>query len=167
MKKEKSFILVLLIIFFAILVLSPSSGGTKKEIIVVSEEEFLSETIEVTKDITVTFYNPVTNQCDNDPLITADGSEINLKKLENGELRWCAVSRDLLQVYRYGDEIWIDSENPEIRGWWIIKDTMNIRKKNHIDLLLPENHKTGFGKEKIKIKIQLPRYLIEELGWNE
>ena len=166
MKKEGNFILVLLVIFFAILVLSPGREN-KKEITVVSEEELLSETVEVTKDITVTFYNPTTGQCDSDPLITADGSEINLKKLENGELRWCAVSRDLLQVYRYGDEIWIDSENPEIRGWWIIKDTMNIRKKNHIDLLLPENHKTGFGKEKIKIKIQLPRYLVDELGWNE
>ena len=166
MKKEGNFILALLIIFFAILVLSPS-GETKEEIIEIPEEEFLSESIEVTKDVTVTFYNPVTSQCDDDPLITADGSEIDLEKLNRGELRWCAVSRDLLQVYRYGDEIWIDSENPEIRGWWIIKDTMNIRKKNHIDLLLPENHKTGFGKDSLRIKTKLPRYLAKELGWNE
>lgn len=132
-----------------------------------TEEEILSENILAKKNITLTFYNPVKEQCDKDPHITADGSKIDMKKLHSGQLRWCAVSRDLLDIYNYGDEIWIESENPLIRGYWIVKDTMNRKKVSCIDLLLPVGHKTGFGKEYTYIKHQLPRYLAEELGWEE
>jgi hypothetical protein len=79
----------------------------------------------------------------------------------------CAISRDLFQIYNYGDEIWIESENPQIRGYWVVKDTMAAKKKNCVDLLLPVEHKTGFGKEYTYIKHQMPRYLAEELGWEE
>lgn len=37
--------------------------------------------------VTVTCYQPVESQCDSDPLITADGSKIDLKKLKNGEIK--------------------------------------------------------------------------------
>ena len=130
-------------------------------------EEVNSETILAKKNVTVTFYNPTVEQCGNSPMVTADGSRIDLKKLHSGELRWCAVSRDLLQVYTYGDEIWIESVNPKIRGYWTVRDTMASWKKNSVDLLLPENHNTGFGKERTYIKNQLPRYLVNELGWEE
>ncbi len=130
-------------------------------------EEIYSETVLAKKNVTVTFYNPTKKQCGNTPLITADGSRIDLDKLRQGKLRWCAVSRDLLQVYTYGDEIWIESENPKIRGYWVVRDTMASWKKNSVDLLLPVEHKTGFGKEHTFIKNQLPRYLMIELGWEE
>ena len=132
-----------------------------------TNEEVLSETVIAKKNITLTFYNQVRSQCDKNPLITADGSKINLKKLQEGKLRWCAVSRDLLQIYNYGDQIWIESENPKIRGYWTVKDTMNSKKVSCIDLLLPVGHKTGFGKEYTYIKYQMPRYLANELGWEE
>ena len=132
-----------------------------------TEEDVLSENILAKKNITLTYYNPVKEQCDKDPHITADGSKIDMGKLRNGQLRWCAISRDLLKVYSYGDEIWIESENPLIRGYWTVKDTMNRKKVSCIDLLLPVGHKTGFGKEYTFIKYQMPRYLANELGWEE
>ena len=168
-KKLIKLFMTLTIILGAILMISPieksfNRMGTVEEI---TEEEILSETVIAKKNVTLTYYNPVRSQCDKDPQITASGSKIDMKKLQNGQLRWCAVSRDLLQIYNYGDEIWIESENPQIRGYWVVKDTMAAKKKNSVDLLLPVGHKTGFGKETTIIKHQMPRYLAEELGWEE
>lgn len=165
--KRINLIFMLTGLIFMILLIFPFKENTGKEIVVIDEETFLSETILAKKSVTVTFYNPTVAQCGKDPLITADGSKIDMTKLQTGKLRWCAVSRDLLQVYEYGDEIWIESENPNIRGYWIVKDTMASFKKNCVDLLLPENHNMGFGKERTYIKNQLPRYLVNELGWEE
>ena len=46
--------------------------------------------------VTLTTYNAVASQCDNTPLITADGTKIDMKKLKKGKIKYCAVSRDLL-----------------------------------------------------------------------
>lgn len=165
--KRINLIFMLTGLIFMILLIFPFKENTGKEIVVIDEETFLSEIILAKKSVTVTFYNPTVAQCGKDPLTTADGSKIDMTKLQTGKLRWCAVSRDLLQVYEYGDEIWIESENPNIRGYWIVKDTMASFKKNCVDLLLPENHNMGFGKERTYIKNQLPRYLVNELGWEE
>lgn len=167
MMKRINLIFMLTGLIFIILLIFPFKENSGKEVLVIDEETFLSETILAKKSVTVTFYNPTVEQCGKDPLITADGSKIDMTKLQAGKLRWCAVSRDLLQVYEYGDEIWIESENPNIRGYWVVKDTMASFKKNCVDLLLPENHKMGFGKERTYIKNQLPRYLVNELGWEE
>lgn len=167
MMKRINLIFMLTGLIFMILLIFPFKENSGKKVEVIDEETFLSEIILAKKSVTVTFYNPTVAQCGKDPLITADGSKIDMTKLQTGKLRWCAVSRDLLQVYEYGDEIWIESENPNIRGYWIVKDTMASFKKNCVDLLLPENHKTGFGKERTYIKNQFPRYLVNELGWEE
>jgi 3D (Asp-Asp-Asp) domain-containing protein len=165
--KIAKIIMTVTFILSAILVFSPIGNSFERleRVSVLNEDDVLSENILAKKNITLTFYNPVREQCDKDPHITADGSKIDLKKLHSGQLRWCAVSRDLLDIYNYGDEIWIESENPQIRGYWIVKDTMNKKKVSCIDLLLPVGHKTGFGKEHTYIKHMLPRYLAEELGW--
>lgn len=167
----KNFIKVIFMITFivvAFLTFLPMGNSFEMKVkSEMTEDDILSETIIARKNVTLTFYNPVKEQCDSTPLVTADGSKINLKQLRNGDLRWCAISRDLLQIYNYGDEIWIESENPQIRGYWTVKDTMAAKKKNSVDLLLPVGHKTGFGKEHTFIKHQMPRYLAEELGWIE
>lgn len=87
--------------------------------------------------VTVTQYNPVVDQCDEDPLVTADNSTIDLKKLKKGQLRWVAVSRDLLETYKYGDVIELKtiSGSPRINGRYIVHDTMNPRFTNRIDIL--------------------------------
>ena len=66
-------------------------------------------------------------------------SEIILDELENREIRWIAVSRDLLDKYSMGDTVIIESSNPRVNGEWVIHDKMNKRFTNRIDLLVAEN----------------------------
>lgn len=89
--------------------------------------------------VTVTQYNPVVLQCDEDPLVTADNSKIDLKKLERGQIRWVAVSRDLLDKYNYGNiiELTVVKGNRRINGRYIVHDTMNPRFTNRVDILTP------------------------------
>lgn len=88
---------------------------------------------------TLTVYNPVKRQCDNTPLITASNARIDLNKLQNQQLRWLALSRNLLKrwkgAFQYGDTVNISAGDPEIDGVWIIQDTLNKRYKNCGDLL--------------------------------
>ena len=49
-----------------------------------------------TTHVTITTYNAVRSQCDRSPLITADGTKIDNRKLESGKQRIVAISRDLL-----------------------------------------------------------------------
>lgn len=90
--------------------------------------------------VSATIYNPESNQCDLSPLRTADGSKINVKKAN--KLRWIAVSRDLLKIFKYGDTTHVVN-NPELNGYWIIHDCMNKRFKNKIDFL--QNRKGFYG----------------------
>lgn len=87
--------------------------------------------------VTVTKYNPVSEQCDSDPLITADGSFIDTLQLKQGNLKWIAISRDLRQYFNYGDTVIIESSCGEIDGEYVVRDTMNPRWSNRVDLLSP------------------------------
>lgn len=92
----------------------------------------------------VTVYNAVSNQCSGNHLITADGSIIDPQKVENGTIKWVAVSRDMLKDgYKYGDKIEIISEDPLISGIYEIHDTMAKRFTKRIDILMPRKIKTG------------------------
>ena len=90
-------------------------------------------------EVTGTKYQPVEAQTDATPFNTADGSFIEAEKLKNGELRWCALSQDLLWYrggrFRYGDSLYVHSEQKAIKGWWIVHDCMNSRYTNRIDFL--------------------------------
>ena len=96
---------------------------------------------EIKDTVLLTWYNPVSSQCDADPLITADMSKINLEKLKNREIKWIAVSRDLLESYNMGDTVIIESKNPKINGEWVIHDKMNKRFTKRIDLLVASGDK--------------------------
>jgi hypothetical protein len=97
-------------------------------------------------------YNPVRVQCDETPTITADGSHIDT--LHASQLRWAAVSQDLLWSplrhrlfvkdslddryqgkIKFGDTIWVESPNPNINGKWVIHDLMNKAYRKGIDFL--------------------------------
>lgn len=95
-------------------------------------------------EVTITCYNAVAEQCEGNPLMTASGKKIDLNKLNRGELRYVAVSRDLLKEYKYGDivEVFISEGHP-YNGQWMVADTMHKRWNNKIDLLLSENQKVG------------------------
>lgn len=95
--------------------------------------------------VTLTVYNPEKSQCDLTPLITANGTKIDLKKLKDGKLKYCAVSRDLLWCLPYGSTI-----NIEGFGEYLVVDTMNERFNHHVDILQHKN-KPIFKKTKVKI----------------
>jgi 3D (Asp-Asp-Asp) domain-containing protein len=95
--------------------------------------------------VTLTTYNPVEAQCDSDPLVTADGTKIDLNKLKKGKIKYCAVSRDLLWCLPYGSVLEIEGH-----GMYIVKDTMNERFNHCIDILQHVSEK-NFKKTKVKV----------------
>ena len=99
-----------------------------------------------------TYYNPVIEQTNLDCLNTANMSFIDTTALKNYQLRWVAISRDLLKHYNFNDTIEVYSNNPNINGLWVIKDIMNKRYQKRIDFLVPINDTLKIGKIALKIK---------------
>ena len=97
--------------------------------------------------VTLTTYNAVTSQCDDSPLITADGTKIDMKKLKSGEIKYCAVSRDLLEDIPYGSVIHIEGH-----GFYEVRDTMNKRFNHYIDILQHHSQK-NFKKSKVRVQV--------------
>ena len=89
-------------------------------------------------------YNAKKSQTDSTPHITADGTRINVNWA--GKYRYIAVSRDLLEInggyLNYGDYITIQGVSGKYDGIWQVKDTMNKRWINRIDLLCNHDEKT-------------------------
>ena len=157
--KKIDIIGILTLLMLAYVVTSPlllrEFHPTYNEITSFKQKELLRQDYD-TLLVNITVYNPVPSQTQGNPLETADGSIIDLKMLSKGELRWCALSRNLLTRWggniNYGDSIYIMSLNRDIRGWWIVKDTMHSRYNNYVDLLVPEN--TIFGKWQKQVLIK-------------
>lgn len=91
------------------------------------------------RTVTVTAYNPTTDQCDSDPLIAA-----SMRKVRSGTI---AVSRDLF------DQGWVFGRKVRIEGIGIfeINDLMNKRFTQRIDIFMwDETQARQFGKKNIK-----------------
>lgn len=127
MKKLKRYILICLG-----LILSLQSYGSKSLF---------------TTHVTITTYNAVRSQCDRSPLITADGTKIDHRKVKSGKQRIVAISRDLLYAIPLGSLIYVEGH-----GYYEVRDTMNSRFKHRIDIL-QHSSKKNFKKDKIKIKL--------------
>ena len=164
---------ILLVSLF--IIFSCSNTATTHFIII--QEGVQEEVIEITFDTVhierATTYNAVASQCDNNPLNTADGTLINLEKLKAQQIRWVALSRDLIYdeprqklfsdqshwrgPFAFGDTIQVLSEtHPTLNGEWILHDCMNKRYSNSMDFLFdPANNvpKLGIGTD-IKLIIQ-------------
>jgi len=95
-------------------------------------DEFKLEGMEVT----VTMYHPVRSQTDSTPNILADGTRIRVHKAS--EYRFIAVSRNLLKRHggflEYGDFVVLKGTGQK-DGVYQVKDTMNKRFVNRIDIL--------------------------------
>ena len=88
------------------------------------------------KQVKATMYHPVEEQCDDTPLITADGSKINPYEVSNWN--WIAVSQHMLKrnggPLDYGDTVYVSGTKHK-DGMYIVKDCMHRRKTNQIDFL--------------------------------
>lgn len=100
--------------------------------------------------VTLTYYQPVKEQCDKQPLITSDGSKINLHHLKKGKIKWCAISRDLLYLFPKNKpkRVYIEGF-----GVYEVKDVMNKRFKHRIDILIHPKDSRKISINKVKVKI--------------
>jgi 3D (Asp-Asp-Asp) domain-containing protein len=100
--------------------------------------------------VTLTYYQPLKSQCDDEPLITADGSRINLSHLKRGKIRWCAVSRDLLYLFPKNKprRIYIEGF-----GVFEVRDLMNKRFSHSVDILIHPKDSKRIKLYKVKVKI--------------
>ena len=106
----------------------------------------------IVSTVTVTCYQPIKQQCDDEPLITADGSKINIKNLKNGYLKWCAVSQDLLYLFPQNKPKIVFIEG---YGYYEVRDVMNKRHRHRIDLLIHPSNSLKIKVKNVKIKIIL------------
>ena len=88
------------------------------------------------EQVKATMYHPVEEQCDDTPLITADGSKIDPYNVSNWN--WIAVSQHMLTrnggPLNYGDTVYIFGTKHK-DGMYVVKDCMHKRKTNQIDFL--------------------------------
>jgi 3D (Asp-Asp-Asp) domain-containing protein len=88
-------------------------------------------------NVITTIYHAVEGQTDSTPHILADGTTIDISKA--GSYRYCALSRDLLKrwggPFDYGDIVVLLNAG-SLSGKWTVRDTMNSRFTNRIDLLV-------------------------------
>jgi 3D (Asp-Asp-Asp) domain-containing protein len=119
----------------------------------VPDEEYQEEKEDWNK-VTVTVYNPVTEQCDSTPLITADNSEIDLKKLKQGKLKWVAVSRDLLNSgkVKYGGKVRLKCKDKSLNGVYTVHDTMHPRWEKRVDILAHQDIRTYGKQENVEVE---------------
>ena len=125
--------------------------------------------------VELTCYQPVKSQCNNQPLITADGSkinlhhlknnkikcnnqtvitadgnEINLHDLKNNKIKWYAISRDLLWLFPKNKpkKVYIEGY-----GVYLVKDVMNKRHKHRLDILIHPKDPKRISINNVKVKI--------------
>lgn len=100
--------------------------------------------------VTLTYYHPVKEQTNHDPEHMADNSKIDMRKLKNGKLKWCAISRDLLYMFPKNKpkKIWIEGF-----GYYEVHDVMNKRYKHSVDILVHPKHSVKSKLKHVKIRI--------------
>ena len=105
---------------------------------------------QTTTHVTLTCYQPVKSQCNNQPLVTADGSKINLHHLKRGNIKWCAISRDLLYLFPKNKPKRVSIEG---FGVYEVKDVMNKRHNHRIDILIHPKNSKRISIKNVKVKI--------------
>ena len=113
----------------------------------------------------LTGYHPVPEQTDATPDVTADGTKFDINIA--GEYKYVALSRDLLQHFNkynadinFGDYIMIKgTPGGKQDGIYQVRDTMNKRHTEWIDILLTPGEKSFYYKHVLMYKITNPNYL--------
>ena len=130
-------------IFIAVLCLVPhnlitSASDMKDEIIKVEKEVEEKVADEFRKIVTLTTYTVTDEETDDSPNITASGFEIDEDNPKKHRI--IAVSRDLKRKLRFGEKV-ILSNAGRFNGVWYVRDLMNSRFRNKIDVLINEDDK--------------------------
>jgi hypothetical protein len=107
----------------------------------------------------LTGYHPVKEQTDSTPDITADGTKFDISKA--GEYKFVALSRDLLTHFKgggadikFGDYIFIKGTPGGAQdGIYQVRDTMNKRHTQWIDILLTPGEKSFYYRNVLMYKI--------------
>ena len=105
---------------------------------------------QTTTHVTLTCYQPVKSQCNNQPLVTADGSKINLHHLKRGHIKWCAISRDLLYLFPKNKPKRVHIEG---FGVYEVRDVTNKRHKHRIDILIHPKDSKRISIKNVKVRI--------------
>lgn len=156
--KRLLFILLLSMVMILTPIIGSYTRGMSNKIYIPLETSIVLETL--------TIYNPTTRQCDDTPLITASNCKIDTVKLFKQELRWIALSRNLLKrwngQFNYGDTVMVTSGDLQIDGFWVIQDILNKRYTNRGDLLFDRRIRT-IGKWN-NVKISKTSYQLFTTG---
>jgi 3D (Asp-Asp-Asp) domain-containing protein len=132
------------IVLMSVLVSSPIKPDNK----LVDQKNIDFETLEET--VTVTTYTVDPKETDEEPLITASG--FKLDSLNPRRHKIIAVSRDLKKKFKFGQKVKITGIGKH-SGIYVIRDLMNKRWKNRVDILINrEDKQTKYHKAKL-IKI--------------
>lgn len=102
-----------------------------------------------------TTYQPVASQCDSNPLVTANMTKVDLKRLKNGTQKLCAFSYDVKNKYklRFGDKFDLYTSKGEYLGRYTFCDHMNRRIKNTCDIMISPDDKPCLYKNLIAKRI--------------
>ena len=135
MKRNWIFIAVLCFIPYNLIT---SASDMKDEIMKVEKkvEEKVAE--EFRKVVTLTTYSVTEGETDDSPTITASGFEIDEDNPKKHRI--IAVSRDLKRKLRFGEKV-VLSNAGRFNGVWYVRDLMNSRFRNKIDVLIDEDDK--------------------------
>ena len=85
------------------------------------------------KVVSLSTYKADTAETDSTPLITASG--FKLDSLNPKKHRVIAISRDLKELFAFGDKVILTNAG-KFNGVWFVHDVMNKRYKNKIDILI-------------------------------
>jgi 3D (Asp-Asp-Asp) domain-containing protein len=85
------------------------------------------------KVVSLSTYKADTAETDSTPLVTASG--FKLDSLNPKKHRVIAISRDLKELFAFGDKVILTNAG-KFNGVWFVHDIMNKRYKNKIDILI-------------------------------
>lgn len=152
----KDLLIVLVMFIFGYSVnASKNTNNMKTEIIEINEPISVSNNSDkIITHVTLTCYQPVASQCNDDYLHTADNSFIDLNKLASGDIKWVAISQDLLWLIPMGSKVKItDEKTGKYYGTYIVKDKMNKRWEHRMDILIHPNSNERIYAEHIRVEV--------------
>jgi 3D (Asp-Asp-Asp) domain-containing protein len=135
MKRNWIFIAVLCFIPYNLIT---SASDANKKIVEIEKEVEEKVADEFKKIVTLTTYSTTVGETDDSPNITASGFEIDEDNPKKHRI--IAVSRDLKRRLRFGEKV-VLSNAGRFNGVWYVRDLMNSRFKNKIDVLINQNER--------------------------